>query len=84
MVHSQSPHCGECGDSHCPVKCDRGQAASAWIGVIGALSHARLLPRNILPVEMKTVKELTKDEEMTVNECHFPSSQRKDKRGDGP
>ena len=38
------------------------QATRAQIGVIGALSRARLLARNILPEEMKALKELTKDE----------------------
>ena len=42
------------------------QATRARIGVIGALSRARLPARNILPEEMKALKELTKDEEIVI------------------
>ena len=42
------------------------QATRARIGVIGALSRARLPARNILPEEMKALKELTKDEEILI------------------
>ena len=36
------------------------------IGVIGALNRARLPARNILPEEMKALKQLTKDEEIVI------------------
>ena len=42
------------------------QATRARIGVIGVFTHARLPPRNILPEEMKAVKEFTKDEEIVI------------------
>ena len=42
------------------------QATRARRGVIGALSSARLPSRNILPEEIKAVKELTKDEEIVI------------------
>lgn len=36
------------------------------MGVIGALSQARLPPRNTLPGEMRAVRELATDEDIIV------------------
>ena len=43
-----------------------GEATKARIGVINALSHAKLPPTNIHPQEAKAVKELAKDDDIVI------------------
>ena len=43
-----------------------GEAAKARVGVINALSHAKLPPTNIHPQEAKAVKELAKDDDIVI------------------
>ncbi len=43
-----------------------GEAAKARVGVINALSHAKLPPTNIHPQETKAVKELAKDDDIVI------------------
>ena len=43
-----------------------GEAAKARVGVIKALSHAKLPPTNIHPQEAKAVKELAKDDDIVI------------------
>ena len=43
-----------------------GEAIKARIGVINALSHAKLSPTNIHPQEAKAVKELAKDDDIVI------------------
>ena len=52
------------------VRCKRRekeeQATKARVGVVGALSRAKAPPRNTLPVEMKTVKQLTSGKDIVI------------------
>ena len=43
-----------------------GEAAKARVGVINALSQAKLPPTNILPQEARAVKELAKDDDIVI------------------
>ena len=43
-----------------------GEATKARVGVINALSHAKLPPTNIHPQEAKAVKELAKDDDIVI------------------
>ena len=43
-----------------------GEAAKARVGVINALSHAKLPPTKIHPQEAKAVKELAKDDDIVI------------------
>ena len=43
-----------------------GEAAKARVGVINALTHAKLPPTNIHPQEAKAVKELVKDDDIVI------------------
>ena len=43
-----------------------GEAAKARVGVISALSHAKLSPTNIHSQEAKAVKELAKDDDIVI------------------
>ena len=43
-----------------------GEAAKARVGVINALSHAKLPPTNIHPQEARAVKELAKDDDIVI------------------
>ena len=43
-----------------------GEAGKARVGVINALSHAKLPPTNIHPQEAKAVKEMAKDDDIVI------------------
>ena len=43
-----------------------GEAPKVRVGVINALSHAKLPPTNIHPQEAKAVKELAKDDDIVI------------------
>ena len=47
-------------------KANENLATKARMGVIGALSRARLPPRNILPTKMKAVRELARDKDVII------------------
>ena len=45
---------------------NEGEASKGRVGVMNALSHAKLPPTNIHPQEAKAVKELTKDDDIVI------------------
>ena len=45
---------------------NEGEASKGRVGVINAVSHAKLPPTNIHPQEAKAVKVLTKDDDIVI------------------